>query len=75
MKRKSETSSAMLPIWCKRSWGWFSRPSEKTKMFCLLHPIAGKIAVVGPLNKAKKDMMGNWSAIGKAEEVISVLMV
>lgn len=33
---------------------------------------AGKIAVVGPLNKAKKDMMGNWSAIGKAEEVISV---
>ena len=33
---------------------------------------AGKIAVVGPLNKAKKDMLGNWSAIGKAEEVISV---
>lgn len=33
---------------------------------------AGKIAVVGPLNKAKKDMLGNWFAIGKAEEVISV---
>ena len=33
---------------------------------------AGKIAVAGPLNKAKKDMLGNWSAIGKAEEVISV---
>ena len=33
---------------------------------------AGKIAVVGPLNKAQKDMLGNWSAIGKAEEVISV---
>ena len=38
-------------------------------------PIAStvrNIALIGPLNKANKDMLGNWSAIGKAEEVISV---
>ena len=38
-------------------------------------PIAStvrNIALIGPLNKANKDMLGNWSAIGKTEEVISV---
>ena len=38
-------------------------------------PIAStvrNIALIGPLNNANKDMLGNWSAIGKAEEVISV---
>lgn len=33
---------------------------------------ARKIVLVGPLNKSNKDMLGNWSAIGKPEDVISV---
>lgn len=33
---------------------------------------ARRIALVGPLNKAHKDMLGNWSALGKAEDVITV---
>lgn len=38
-------------------------------------PIVGtvpRIALVGPLNKAAKDMLGNWSALGRAEDVITV---
>lgn len=31
------------------------------------------IAVVGPLNKSQWDMLGNWSALGKPEYVITVL--
>ena len=31
-----------------------------------------KIALVGPLNKAAKDMLGNWSAFGKPQEVVTV---
>lgn len=33
---------------------------------------ARKIALVGPLHKAAKDMLGNWSAVGKAEEVVTI---
>ncbi|NDW10724.1 glycoside hydrolase family 3 N-terminal domain-containing protein [Dysgonomonas sp. 520] len=39
-------------------------------------PIANSvknIAVVGPLNKSQWDMLGNWSALGKPEYVITVL--
>lgn len=34
---------------------------------------AKNIAVVGPLNKSQWDMLGNWSALGKPEYVITVL--
>lgn len=31
-----------------------------------------RIALIGPLNKSKRDMIGNWSAIGNIDEVITV---
>lgn len=38
-------------------------------------PLAGtvrKVALIGPLNKASRDMLGNWSAIGRPEEAVTV---
>lgn len=32
----------------------------------------GTIAVVGPLAKSQRDVMGNWSAAGKARQAVSV---
>jgi beta-glucosidase len=32
----------------------------------------GAIAVVGPLAKSQRDMMGNWSAAGRPEKTVSV---
>ncbi|OZI59792.1 beta-glucosidase BglX [Bordetella genomosp. 11] len=32
----------------------------------------GTIAVVGPLAKSQRDMMGNWSAAGRTEQTVSV---
>ncbi|CAM3744130.1 beta-glucosidase BglX [Bordetella bronchialis] len=32
----------------------------------------GTIAVVGPLAKSQRDMMGNWSAAGRPEQTVSV---
>lgn len=33
---------------------------------------ARKVALVGPLNRSGKDLLGNWSAFGKADEVVTV---
>ncbi len=44
----------------------------KNKEVLPIAATARKIALVGPLNKANKDMLGNWAAIGKAEDVVSV---
>jgi beta-glucosidase len=32
----------------------------------------GTIAVIGPLAKSQRDIMGNWSAAGKADQAVSV---
>jgi beta-glucosidase len=32
----------------------------------------GTIAVIGPLAKSRRDIMGNWSAAGRAEQAVSV---
>ena len=31
-----------------------------------------KIALIGPLNKADWDMLGNWSAVGEAKDVVTL---
>lgn len=37
-----------------------------------IHNNVKKIALVGPLNKSKDDMLGNWVAVGEAEDAVSV---
>lgn len=37
-----------------------------------INPDVQKIALVGPLNKSKKDMLGSWVAVGQAEDAIPV---
>lgn len=37
-----------------------------------IQPHISNIALVGPLNKASKDMLGNWKAIGDEKEVVTV---
>lgn len=37
-----------------------------------ISPDIKKIALVGPLNKSKMDMLGNWNAAGEEKDVISV---
>ena len=44
----------------------------KNKSILPIASTASKIALIGPLNKASKDMMGSWAALGKAEDVVTV---
>ena len=37
-----------------------------------IQPHISNIALVGPLNKASKDMLGNWKAVGDEKEVVTV---
>ena len=37
-----------------------------------IQPHISNIALIGPLNKASKDMLGNWKAVGDEKEVVTV---